>query len=105
MDGNPVDLIVTRLPGLHIHESSVIRHEEVLYFLVDTDDGQRQLAISTPAGSPHLADFEGVPSAFDEQTLLLCPLSAENAAALLGTGDAQAAPDRHGPVSRIKRQC
>jgi tagaturonate epimerase len=82
MDGYPIDLVVTRLPGLHVHESSVIRHEEVLYFLVDTDDGRRQLAISTPAGSPRLADFEGVSSAFDEQTLLLCPLSAENAAAL-----------------------
>jgi tagaturonate epimerase len=82
MDGNPVDLVVTRLPGLHVHEASVTRHEEELYFLVDTDDGQRQLAISVPAGSARLADFAGKPSAFDEQTLLLCPLSEENAAAL-----------------------
>src|SRR5438105_6621783 len=76
------NLVVMRLPGLHVHASSVTRHEGVLYFLVDADDGQRQLAVTTPAGTPVLADFEGVPSAFDEQTLLLCPLSAENAAAL-----------------------
>src|SRR2546421_6691066 len=82
MDDYSVDLVVMRLPGLHVHASSVTRHEGVLYFLVDADDGQRQLAVTTPAGTPVLADFEGVPSAFDEQTLLLCPLSAENAAAL-----------------------
>src|SRR5256714_12696225 len=82
MDDYSVDLVVMRLPGLHVHASSVTRHEGVLYFLVDADDGQRQLAVTTPAGTPVLADFEGVPSAFDEQTLPLCPLSAENAAAL-----------------------
>src|SRR3989440_5136662 len=82
MDDYSVDLVVMRLPGLHVHASSVTRHEGVLYFLVDADDGQRQLAVTTLAGSPVLADFEGVSSVFDEQTLLLCPLSAENAAAL-----------------------
>jgi tagaturonate epimerase len=82
MDGYPVDLVVMRLPGLHVHQASVTHHEGVLYFLVDTDDGQRQLAITMPAGAPQLADFKGVPSVFDEQSLLLCPLTPENAAAL-----------------------
>src|SRR3989440_7483794 len=82
MDDYSVDLVVMRLPGLHVHAASVTRHDGVLYFLVEKDDGQRQLAVTTPAGSPVLAGFEGVPSVFDEQTLLLCPLSAENAAAL-----------------------
>src|SRR6266480_1263876 len=82
MDDYSRNLVVMRLPGLHVHASSVTRHDGVLYFLVEKDDGQRQLAVTTPAGSPVLAGFEGVPSVFDEQTLLLCPLSAENAAAL-----------------------
>src|SRR5947209_19557644 len=82
MDDYSVDLVVMRLPGLHVHASSGTRHEGVLYFLVDADDGQRQLAVTTPAGTRVLADFGVVPSAFDEQTLLLCPLGADNVAAL-----------------------
>ncbi len=82
MDQYHVDPAVTRSPGLHVHESSVTRHEGVLYLLVDSDDGQRWLAVIAPAGSPQLADFDGAPSASGKHTLLLGPPSAENAAAL-----------------------
>ena len=82
MDGYSVDSIVTMLPGYHVHQASLTHHDGVLYCLVNIDNGQNQLAVSTSPGSSHLADFEGVATAFDEQTLLLCPLSAGNAAAL-----------------------
>ena len=82
MDEYHVDPAVTRLPGLHVHEPSVTRQEGVLYLLVETDDGQRRLAVIAPAGSPQLADFDGTPSASGEHTLLLGPPSPENAEAL-----------------------
>src|SRR5947209_2067984 len=82
MDSSNENPVVTRLPGLQVHESSVTHHEGMLYFLADTDDGQRRLAVGATSGSPHLTGFEGMPQAYEEQTLLLCPLSAENAAEL-----------------------
>ena len=74
--------IVAKLPGLLVHGSSVTHHEGALYFLADMGDGQRQLAVGAPAGSPQLEHFVGDPWVLDGFTLLLCPLSEQNAAAL-----------------------
>jgi hypothetical protein len=81
MDVRHAETEVLNLPGLRIHELSVTRHEEALYCLVEGDSGQR-LAILAPAGSPQLAGFDGEHSVRGGNTLLLGPLSAENAAAL-----------------------
>ena len=72
---------VLNLPGLRIHEPSATPHEGALYCLVEGDGGWR-LAVLAPAGSAQLAGFAGEHSARGENTLLLGPLSAENAAAL-----------------------
>jgi hypothetical protein len=81
MDVRHAETEVLNVPGLRIHEPSVTRHEGALYCLVDGDGGQR-LAVLASAGSPQLAGFAGEHSARGENTLLLGPLSAENAAAL-----------------------
>lgn len=79
------DPTITRLPGLNFILPSVIRHEGVLYALVEVDNGQRQLAIEVPTQlqpPQFLADFVGESSISDGQTLLLGPLTPENATAL-----------------------
>ena len=73
---------INSVPGLNVQGSSATNHEGVWYFLADTGDGQRKLAVSAPAGSPQLAAFDGQPYVSGEDTLLLCPLSAKNAEAL-----------------------
>ena len=82
MDVRHAGTEVLDLPGLRVHEPSATRHEEALYCLVEGDSGQRRLAVLAPAGSPKLAGFDGEHSTSGENTLLLGPLSAENAAAL-----------------------
>jgi tagaturonate epimerase len=82
MDGYSVDEVVTKLPGLHIQERSVVRHEETAYFLTRTDNEQNQLAVYAPAGASSLASFKGTAQEVNEQSLLLGPLNPENAAAL-----------------------
>ncbi len=59
MDGNSVDPIVTKLPGLHILERSIVHHEETTYFLTRTDDEQSQLAVYAPSGATALTNFKG----------------------------------------------
>src|SRR5947209_8096814 len=82
MDVRHAETEAPDLSGLRIHEPSVTRHEGALYCLVEGDGGQRRLAVLAPAGSPRLAGFDGEHSALGENTLLLGPLSAQNAAAL-----------------------
>jgi hypothetical protein len=82
MDNTSIESLLTNLPGLKVLKPSVIRQGEAQYFLVDTEKGQRQLAIVAPVGSPHLANFSGHPHVANEQRLLLCPLTEENAAEL-----------------------
>ncbi len=82
MDGNSVDPIVTKLPGLHILERSIVHHEETTYFLTRTDDEQSQLAVYAPSEATALTNFKGTVQEIAGQSLLLCPLSPENAAAL-----------------------
>ena len=82
MESNSIESITTGLPGLQVHKTSVIRHEGILYFLASAEGKQQQLAISAPADSARLAAFDGQPYETEKQTLLLCPLTAENAAEL-----------------------
>ncbi len=75
----------TRTPQLNFVLPSVVRHEGVLYALVETEDGSRRLAIEVPAPlqpMPLLKDFVGESSVSDSHTLLLAPLIPENAVAL-----------------------
>ena len=77
------DLTVTL--GLNFIQSSVVRHEGVLYALVEMDDGRRQLAIEVPTHlqpAEFLKDFVGEPSVSETHTLLLAPLTPENATSL-----------------------
>ncbi|MBA2392029.1 MAG: hypothetical protein H0V70_04710 [Ktedonobacteraceae bacterium] len=82
MDGYSIDALVTKLPGHHIQERSVVHQEETTYFLTRTEAGQNQLAVYGPTGAASLANFQGTVQEFDGQSLLLGPLSLENAAAL-----------------------
>src|SRR5579883_828445 len=82
MNNTNLESLLTNLPGLKILTSSVVRQGEAQYFLVDTEGGQRQLAIVAPAGSPHMAHFAGHPHVAGDQRLLLCPLTRENATEL-----------------------
>ncbi len=60
---------------------SLIISDDVEYALAITTAGKR-LALSGPAGSTILAGFEGETIGLDGQTLMLCPLTPHNAAAL-----------------------
>lgn len=82
MDNISIESLLTNLPGLKVLKPSVTRQGEAQYFLVDTEKGQRQLAITASVGSPQLAQFSGQPHVVDNQRLLLCPLTAENATEL-----------------------
>ncbi|GAC1374242.1 MAG: tagaturonate epimerase family protein [Ktedonobacteraceae bacterium] len=77
------DPTVTKLPGLHFLTPSITRHEGALYALVEMGKGERRLAIEAPTSALHLlTDFAGESYISNGQTLLLAPLTAENAAAL-----------------------
>ncbi len=82
MDGYSIDALVTKLPGHHIQERSVVQQEETTYFLTSTEAGQNQLAVYGPTGTASLASFQGTVQELDGQSLLLGPLNPENAAAL-----------------------
>jgi tagaturonate epimerase len=82
MDPHKITPIVINLPGLRVHESSITHHEALSYSLVESDDGQNQLAIEAPAQSTSLADFDGKSQMLHNRTLILGPLNARNASAL-----------------------
>ncbi|MBV9614266.1 MAG: hypothetical protein JO031_02280, partial [Ktedonobacteraceae bacterium] len=82
MDDIFVTSVVTKLPGLHILESSVVHDGETVYFLARADNKQAQLGVYAPSGSSILANFQGTTQEIDGYTLLLGPQSPENAAAL-----------------------
>ncbi len=69
------------LPRLHIHDPSVVVYDGVEFGLARTDVGDR-LAVLALAGSPHLAGLVGDISESMGRTLLLAPLSANNATIL-----------------------
>ncbi len=71
--------IVTEIPALQVHASSVTRHEGMLYALVESVGGQRHLAIEAPVHSAKLVEFDGDSQVVDERILLLSPLNAKNA--------------------------
>ena len=66
---------------LPIYPNSLVEDGEITCFLGWTPDGKR-LCVLGPAGSRVLGAFSGDPSALGEQTLLICPLTHGNAAAL-----------------------
>jgi len=70
--------------GLPLHEASVTEQNGVTYALVtmEQDSKRTMLAVQGMPGAAQLAAFEGEAHAMGEQTLLLCPLNAHNAAAL-----------------------
>ena len=82
MDSHTIIPIVMKLPGLRVHESSIIHHKEMSYSLVKSDDGQNYLAVEATVQSTYLADFDGSSQTIHDRVLLLCPLNAKNASAL-----------------------
>ena len=82
MDPHSITPIGMNLPGLRVHESSIIHHEAMSYSLVESDDGQNHLAVEAPVQSTYLADFDGKSLTIRDRALLLCPLNAKNASAL-----------------------
>ncbi len=82
MSTNYDDLASMKQAGWQVYAPSVVQHEGIQYFLIETTAGQRQLAVKAPAGSAQLTAFAGVSSIANEDVLLLCPLNAQNAAAL-----------------------
>ena len=82
MDDISVTSVVTKLPGLHILETSVVHDQETVYFLARADNEQAQLGVYALSGSSILANFQGTTQEIDGYTLLLGPQSPENAAAL-----------------------
>ena len=54
---------------------------EATYFLARSGD-EKRLCVMAPAGSTALGTFSGTASAQGKQTLLVCPLTHANAAAL-----------------------
>src|SRR5579875_3253942 len=72
------------LTSLPLHGASGTEQDGVTYALVtlEQDSKRTMLAVQGMPGAPQLAAFEGEAHATGEQTLLLCPLNAHNAAAL-----------------------
>lgn len=60
---------------------SLVAYEGVDYGLIDISSGSK-LAVLGPSDSSMLADFQAEPAEFKDKTLLICPLTPENAAAL-----------------------
>jgi len=67
--------------SLSVLPRSVTSRSDVEYALAQTDAGLR-LMVCAPTGSAPLPAFEGERSELDDRSLLLCPLTPENAAAL-----------------------
>ena len=66
---------------LPIYPNSLVEADEATYLLAWTPQGKR-LGVLAPAGSRALAAFTGDAGALGEQTLLVCPPTHSNAAAL-----------------------
>jgi len=66
---------------LELLPQSLTTDSDMKYALAQTNDGLR-LAVYAPSESASLKDFDGAHSELSGQTLLLCPLSPANAAAL-----------------------
>jgi hypothetical protein len=70
----------TRWPGLQIQSSSVVTHAGSTFALARTEDGQRQLVVSTSSESLDFADFVGARSSSGAEVFGLGPLNTQNAA-------------------------
>jgi tagaturonate epimerase len=70
------------LRGVTVLAASLTRLDGAQYALVTTRAGERRLAVIAPPGSASFGDFQGTASEYQGQSLLLCPLSERNAAAL-----------------------
>jgi hypothetical protein len=66
---------------LPIYPNSLVEDDEAAYFLARSGD-EKRLCVMAPAGSTALGSFSGAASAQGKQTLLVCPLTHANAAAL-----------------------
>ena len=66
---------------LPIYPNSLVADGEATYFLARSGD-EKRLCVMAPAGSMALGTFSGDASAQGKQTLLVCPLTRANAAAL-----------------------
>jgi len=84
MDEPHVDRIMTELPGLRIQAHSLTRHDEAAYALTQPENGQQRLVVVATAGSPLLDGFVGERSDNAGSSVLLGPLSSENATTLRG---------------------
>ncbi len=82
MQNYSIDSVITKLPGLRVHSSSLVSHEGAQYFLASTDNNENQLAIYAPAESALFTGFTGTTQKIDDHSLFLGPLNSENAAAL-----------------------
>ena len=68
---------------LPIYPNSLVEDGEVTYLLARSGD-EKRLCVMAPTGSRALAAFTGDASTLGEQTLLVCPPTHSNAAALRG---------------------
>ena len=66
---------------LPIYPNSLVENGDASYFLARSG-AEKHLCIMAPAGSMALGTFAGTASAQGKQTLLVCPLTHANAAAL-----------------------
>ena len=66
---------------LPIYPNSLVEIGEAAYFLACSGD-EKRLCVMAPDGSTGLRTFAGAASALGKQTLLVCPLTHSNAAAL-----------------------
>ena len=88
---------------LPIYPNSLVEDGEATYLLARSG-GEKRLCVMAPAGSMALGSFSGDASAQGRQSLLVCPLTHANAAALRASA-AVAAPGPAGVahLSRLRR--
>ena len=70
------------LNGVTVLPASLTRLDGAQYALVMAGAGERRLAVIAPPGLAPFNDFQGTASEYQDRSLLLCPLSERNAAAL-----------------------
>ncbi len=84
MDEPHVDPIMIELPGLRIQAHSLTRHDGAAYALTQPEGGQQRLVVVATAGSSLLDGFVGEHCDNAGSSVLLGPLSSENATTLRG---------------------
>ncbi len=84
MDEPRVDPILVELPGLRVQTSSLTRHNGAAYALTQPENGRQRLVVVAAPQSPLFDGFMGERSDNAGSSVLLGPLSSENATTLRG---------------------